>query len=286
MTYQTYEISNQDGRPVALYEFSYGNTVWRYTTAEEDITVGLDSLGDPAVWVAQVITDDGVTQGGSDQNDLRVTVQGDNPVAALFRNSRPSGKVWLTVRRYHLGDPDTETPLQWIGTVRNAIYEDDLSAAKLVGASIGASYDRDGLRLAWGRMCPHILYGIGCNRNGSNNKEDHAYPRTVATLTGTNFTCTTHAEPDENLLMGGFTGGFVEWAREDGSIDRRGIEKQTGNNFQLLGTTQGLAVGMAVTVYPGCARNTTACKTFDNLPNYGGFPHLPGKSPFDGTPVF
>ena len=69
-------------------------------------------------------------------------------------------------------------------------------------------------------------------------------------------------------------------------MNRRGIESQNGNNFQVLGSTDGLEVGTAVTLYPGCPRNTTACKLFNNLPNYGGFPHLPGKSPFDGSPVF
>lgn len=286
MTYNSLEVSNSSGRPVALYLFQYGNTYWRYTTSDADITLGLDENDDPAIWLAQTITDSGVRQGGSDQNDLTITVQGDNPVAELFRNGQPNGKVWLTVRRWHIGDPDDETPLLWSGTVLNAIYEEDLSAATIKGRSLGGTYDRQGLRLAWGRMCPHVLYGIGCNVAASNAKEDHGYPYEIATLDGTSFTVLDYVEPTENAGSGGFTGGFVEWTRGDGSFNRRGIEKQVGNNFQLLGTTAGLEVALEVTLYPGCARNTTACKTFDNLPNYGGFPHLPGKSPFDGTPIF
>ncbi|MEN6336202.1 MAG: phage BR0599 family protein [Phycisphaerales bacterium] len=281
MTYNTYEISSFGGRPIALYEFQYGNTYWRYCTADEDQTVGLDENGDPAVWTALAISDDGVKQGGSDQNDLQIQTQINNPVAGLFRNTQPSGKVWLTVRRWHIGDPDDETPLLWKGTVINAT-EDDPATVRLVCRSLGGTYDRNGLRLAWSRMCPHVLYGIGCNRNGSNDKEDHAYAREIATLDGVSFTCVTHAEPTE----GTFTGGFVEWSRTDGSLVRRGIESQSGNYFLLLGTTDGLEIGTAVTIYPGCSRSTTNCKAFGNLANFGGFPHLPGKSPFDGTPIF
>lgn len=281
MTYSAYETSNASGRPVALYLFQYGNTYWRYCTADEDQTVGLDENDEPAVWKALAITDEGVTQGGSDQNDLQITTQSNHPVALLFRNDQPTGKIWLSVRRWHIGDPDDETPLLWSGTVVNATLVDK-ATVQMACRSLGGSYDRQGLRLAWGRMCPHVLYGIGCNNNGSNDKEDHAYAHEIATVDGFSFTVTTFAAPAE----GSFTGGFVEWVRADGSLDRRGIEKQAGNNFQVLGTTIGLEIGTAVTIYPGCPRNTTACKLFNNLPNYGGFPHLPGKSPFDGSPVF
>lgn len=271
MTYNTFEISNNAGRPIALYHFQYGNSSWRYCTADEDQTVGAN------VWLAHVIADEGVTQGGSDQNDLQVVVQANNPVAALFRNSRPSGKIWLSVRRWHIGDPDNETPLLWTGTVISSSLEDE-ATVRMACRSLGGSYDRQGLRLPWGRMCPHVLYGIGCRVD----KAAHAYARVIATLNGTSFTCVTHAEPAE----GTFSGGFVELTRGDGSFARYGIESQNGNDFQVLGSTSGLSVADAVTIYPGCARDTTTCKLFDNLPNYGGFPHLPGKSPFDGSPVF
>lgn len=275
MTYSAFEESNEAGRPIALYSFRYGNTEWFYCTADEDKTVAGDT------YLARAITDQGVTQGGSDQNDFRIAVQADHPLVPLFRNGQPNGKVWLEVRRWHIGDPDNEVPLLWSGTVISVLETDD-AAYELVCRSLGGSYDRQGLRLAWGRMCPHVLYDIGCNVNNSNPKEAHAYPRVLASLTGTRFTCVAHSEPEE----GTFSGGFLELTREDGSFDRRGIEYQVGNDFLVLGSTRGLSVGDEVTLYPGCPRNTTSCKAFDNLPNYGGFPHLPGKSPFDGSPVF
>lgn len=278
MAFNTLEISNQAGHPIALYEFRYGNTYWRYCTADEDQTIGLDENDEPAVWLAQAILDEGVTQGGSDQNDLTIRTQANNPVAALFRNTQVSGKVWLSVRRWHIGDAETETPLLWSGTIVNA-NPTDRATVQMSGRALGGSYDRQGLRLAWSRMCPHVLYSeFGCRVD----KSLHAYPHVIDTLDGLSFTVETYVAPAE----GSFTGGFLETTRADGSFQRYAIEFQSGNDFRLFGSTIGLEVGSAITVYPGCPRNTTGCIAFDNLPNYGGFPHLPGKSPFDGSPVF
>jgi hypothetical protein len=40
MTFDTLERSNLDGKPVALYEFTYGTKVWRYCAYEAAVTVG------------------------------------------------------------------------------------------------------------------------------------------------------------------------------------------------------------------------------------------------------
>lgn len=56
--------------------------------------------------------------------------------------------------------------------------------------------------------------------------------------------------------------------------------------INAFGDTSEIHPGMLITVYPGCQRTTTACETFNNRDNYGGFEWMPGKSPFDGTPFF
>ena len=288
MSFDESEISNEVGTPVYLYEVRLGNTTWRYTSADQGITLFAGSP-EEVTYLAHTITDEGTTQGGSDENDMQISVRSDSPLARLFQGVRPSGKVWATIRSYHFGDPDEETPIEWIGTLTNTVLV-DRATVQINGRSIGGTYDRNGLRLVWSRTCPHALYGTGCFVD----KTLHSYEYVIDTLTGTNFTIVEPpVDPDPEApawtidpVEGSFSGGFMEWLREDGSIERRGIEEQTGNDFRVFGTTEGMEVGLEVTLYPGCARNTTVCKLFDNLPNYGGFPHLPGKSPFDGTPVF
>ncbi len=271
MAFNDLEISNRSGRPVNLYEFRLGNTRWLYAAADQDITLGADT------YLGLAVSDGGVTQGGSDQNDLQITVPANLPIAQLFRNSRPSGKVWLTKKKWHYGDAPTERAVRWVGSVTNSLLTDEATAV-LQCRSIGGTYDRNGLRLVWGRTCPHPLYGVGCYAD----KSLHAYPRVIATLNIERFSCEAHSEAAE----GTFSGGLIEWDMGDGSMQRRGIEMQDGNDFRVFGSTDGLVIGQEVTLYPGCARTTDNCKLFDNLPNYGGFPHMPGKSPFGGAQVF
>lgn len=276
MAYSTREISNQDGRPVFLYEFRYDTSYYRYTSADQPLTF---FAGEPeeVIYEPISISDGGFTQGGSDQNDFQITMPVNTAVAEMFKNRKPSGKLWLTVRAWHYGDPDTEQQIQWLGTVTNSIWV-DRATAQLSCRSIGGTYDRNGLRLVWQRSCPHVLYGVGCYVD----KTEHAYSALVDGLTANSFSVT------EELVAveGSFAGGFVEWPDADGNLQRRGIEQQVADSFVILGTSVGMIIGELVTIYPGCGRSTAHCKNFDNLPNFGGFPHMPGKSPFDGTPVF
>lgn len=278
MAFNDLEISNADGRPVFLYDFRLGTKHWRYTSADRDQEWGLDEDDNPIIWTAKTIFHEDLVQGGSDNNDLQVPMQRDIPLVALFRVNSPMIPLWLTVRRRHIGDPIDEAPISWIGTVGN-IKEEDEATARAFCNSIAATFDRNGLRLFWGRGCPHPLYGRGCWVV----KEDHAYTATLDSYTPVQINIVEELTPTE----GSFTGGFLEWTRADGILERRGIEAALSETeFAILGQIDSIPEDAEITLYPGCARTTTNCKLFDNLPNYGGFPHLPGKSPFDGTPVF
>ena len=57
MAFNDREISNQDGKPIALYEFHYGNSYWRYCTSDKNEIVGEDGNGNPLVWAALAITE-------------------------------------------------------------------------------------------------------------------------------------------------------------------------------------------------------------------------------------
>lgn len=279
MAYSDYEKSNTDGRPVDLYEFEWNGLSWYFTSADQDLTVPVTVDGSVISrdYTAATLSRGAWSQSKNDQNILEISCAADNAVAALFRNNKPSGKVWVTVKEYHLNDPDHETAIQWIGSVTNVVRDDSVSAT-MSCRSISGTFDRNGLRLLWGRTCPHILYGIGCRVD----KTLHEYPREIATVNGSNFTCVAHSEAEE----GSFAGGLIEWTNDDGGTERKAIESQDRNDFRIIGSTAGIEVGMSVTLHPGCDRSTSVCKLFDNLPNYGGCPHMPGKSPFDGTPVF
>lgn len=277
MSFDTFEESAHDGVPTSLYELRSGGVVWAYTSGERPHTL-FPGTPDELVFVPAAISDGGYTQSGDIVNDdLTITAQKTLPFVELFKATPPSEEVYLTVRRINRGDSD-DAPVTWIGTVTNVKIV-SATSAEIVCWMLTSSFNRNGLRLAWSRGCPHALYDIGCKVN----KADYALSIEIESLTGATITSAGLAPLDDNYL----TGGFFEWVTDVGLVERRPIESQADGVLSVLGTTDGLAVGDWITVYPGCERTSLVCESkFNNLLNYGGFPHMPGKSPFDGDPVF
>ena len=278
MAFNDAEISTQDGRPVALYTLEWGNTFWRYTSADRDID--REELVDgelvTVTYVAVAISDSGMTQGGSSQNDFTVDCPSDLPIVALFRGTPPSESIYLTVRRQHIGEEDA--PIYWSGTVSNVKWL-DLANAQIIGKPPTASFKRTGLRLCWTRECPHFLYDSECKVDPQAFKVSS----TVTALTGNSLTvASVDGKPDA-----WFKGGYVEWqANADGTMERRMIENQVGNVLTIFGLTDGVTVGLAVDMFPGCNRTPETCRDkFNNLANSGDCHFMPGESPF-GTQIF
>lgn len=273
MAFSLREISNFLGRRVCLYEFAWGNTYYRYTSADRTISWnGVD-------WLPLAISDNGFSQGANEQ-DFVVTLPRSTPIVDLFRSTPPSTKIILTCRRFHKDDPDEEAIVYWTGTVGN-VRSPDAVTSEVLGLAISRTIRRTGLRAAWEVNCIHALYGPGCKADKSLFKTD----TTITALTGTTVTVASlGAFPGER-----FAGGFIEWAATaEGTLDRRGIETfNGGTTLGLLSTTDRLIVGQAVTIYCGCDLTAATCRDFfNNLPNHGGFEFMPKKSPFDGNPVF
>jgi uncharacterized phage protein (TIGR02218 family) len=270
MTYNAYETSHQSGAPVELYEFARAAQVWRYTSADSDITY------DSKTWSAATMMRNSIEATPEQaRNALKVTVQRDNEVADLFRQTAPTEVIALTVRRYHRGDGNAV--VIWVGRVLNVEWQG--SQAVLNCEPVTASMKRPGLRRLYQRQCPHVLYSAACGVN----KAAMAVAGTVGGISGTALTVAAAAGEAD----GYFAGGYVEWQPESGVFERRFIKKHIGSALTLSVAFDGIAVGQAVTLYPGCDHTTTTCDgKFSNLNNYGGFPHIPTKNPFGGSPIF
>jgi uncharacterized phage protein (TIGR02218 family) len=279
MSFKLFEISSRLGRPVSLYEFTWGNTIWRYTNADKDIEWGVDELDNPLVWEAIPISDEGYVQ-GPQSDPLAVTLPVRLELCQLFRSTPPSTSIWMKVRRFHKDDPDQEMTVYWVGMVGN-IKRKNLVTAEVVGLPISNTMRRTGLRLCWERNCPHALYDVNCRVN----KEDFKTVAEITDLSGTTITVDTLGIYTGQQYMG----GFIEWeANADGTIDRRGIQGFSGGTtLAMFGTTDRLEVGMTISMYLGCDLTASTCSgTFGNLPNHGGMAFLPGESPFDGRQLF
>lgn len=277
MTYSARETSSQDGTPISYYEIEWGNTVWRYTSADSDQTITLPVVG-AVVFTAVAINDSGMTQGGSSNNDITVTAPSNIPLADLFQSTPPSDEIKLTVRRAHQGD--AEVYIYWKGFILNVKRDEGNASIRIIGGSILSMFESRGLRLAWTRGCPHILYDSECRAD----PESFMVETTIVNMDGNSITV---ADAGGNPA-GHFTGGYVEWeANLDGTLDRRGVlASLDALRFMLLGTTYRLELGMTVRLYPGCDLTTATCLgKFNNLANYGGIEQMSGKNPFDGTSI-
>lgn len=282
------DVSNYDGAPIMLYEFSRRSTptfsgvevtsYWRYTSADRDFTI------DGNVYAALSIEDDGIRQSGDTAADqLTLTMPYNAAVPQMFVGSPPSDPIYLIIR--HANEGETDSFLVWAGLVAmvSRASGSDSSGdtqASVVCNTVIATMDRTGLRLAWGRSCPHDLYGFEC-------KADPKLFSVSGVITGLDGIHVTVAEFAAVTPPRIFSGGFLEWITITGQAERLGIIGQTGDTITVLGLTDRLVVGQTVTAFLGCDHTRTMCETvFDNIVNHGGHAYMPDINPFSGDLIF
>jgi len=271
MTFESRELSIADGRPIRLYEFSRGTQRWLYTNAALDVVNQNRTFSS-----YKGISDDGIRQTGEASADaLTVTAPLTLPLINLYRVYPPSTPVHVTVYDMHLGDG--ESVVAWVGTIGDVSRR--RNHVRLVCRPLSSDQDTAGLRLTWGPNCPHTLF----DRNCKVDKELFRVDATLLSVSGNMVSAAAFAGYADHW----FSGGFLEWEGESGLAEQRGIERHTRTDLLLLGGSLEFKTGLAVRGYPGCVGTAQVCDTkFNNSDNNGGVPGLPGKSPFDGDPIF
>lgn len=276
MSYDTEELSVQDGAPVELYDFSQGPSEWHYTSAEL-IALTVDGTTYTSAPIERTSIE---STPENARNALKLTVPRNFPVAELFRVAPPSEVIDLTVRRIHRADAEgspQDLVVAWIGRVLSCEFSG--AKATLQCEPISVSLAHTGLRRVFQVGCPHVLYGAGCTLS----KTDFDHATTVVSIDGNVLEI---ASSDGAYS---YSGGFVEWVNDDGVTERRFIETAVVGDgsparmeLTLMQPFAGIAVSDAITIYPGCDHTLTTCnETFNNALNYGGFPFFPGKNPFE-----
>lgn len=273
MAYELIEVSNDFGRPIFLYEFEIGDKVYRYTPSTEAVSANGDMFS------PVYIQDEGINQTGEVQTDaVSITIDADTEVAELFKSTPPINQI--VVRRMVRHEFDPEVAINYVGFVTQANFG-TMGVAVLDCATLSPTMQRSGLRLYWTRGCPYSLYDQSTCRV---RKEDYGVMLTVDKASFGVIT-SSGAAYYEN---GWFTGGFIEWTDErTGALESRSIDEHSGQSLRLLGHSDGIPLNSQIKAYPGCPKNIEYCKSrFSNESNYGGYPHLPGTSPFNGDPLY
>ncbi|PHR58714.1 MAG: hypothetical protein COA47_09925 [Robiginitomaculum sp.] len=271
MSFDIVERSLNDGTPVELYTFTRSAQVFRYTSADEDV------LYQGATFTAVPLSRPSFEQ-SQDPGRKPISLKASSGLGFVqqYIASPPTDSISLIIRRFHTEDNTTEAVISWMGRVTNVKFESN--QVEIQCEPIFTSMKRPGLRRLYQTTCPHLLYGPECKFSKPTFQLDAA----VNITGGTTLTAASiGGEAD-----GFYTGGMVEWTNA-GVIDKRFILTHTGSGITINLPFEGMVNGDSVRIFPGCDHVLSTCvDKFSNEVNYGGFPFIPTKNPFSGTPIF
>lgn len=269
MSYLEYENSRESGAPVELYEFVQGIQRWNYISGSDLIILDSQSYSPMPTQRDRIKQNSDIFKNG-----MKLSFPRDDPFASQFLGFAPEEITTITIRRGHYGDPASEFIVYWKGRVLSASVsgnEIDLNCE-----SIFTSISRPGLRARFEYSCRHTLYAKGCNIN----REAYKLTGSVLSISGSLQVSVAGAGSSPS---GYFTGGIL--LAPDGSS--RFITAHSGDVVTITRPIHSLVGGQSVNLYPGCDHLRGTClNKYNNLNNFGGFPFIPGRNPFDGSSLF
>jgi uncharacterized phage protein (TIGR02218 family) len=265
MTYAAVEASAHGGQPVELYRFSSGGRKWLYTSADVAFVYQTETYEPNPLKRGAFRQTQELAKSGLEINSPR-----DLPFVADAMASPLIGVIALTVYRRHRSDAEVQQ--WWKGRVQGVRFTG--SEAVISCEPLGTSVRRIGLHRPAQRMCPHALYGLGCNVTAA----AYSASGTLLSHTGAAVTSGVFATQPNGWWVGG------KIALE-GVL--RFIVGHAGDTLTLSSGVPGLAQNAGFVVYPGCDHTIATCAAkFGNSINYGGAPWWPSKNPFTGDSAF
>jgi len=270
------ETAKDTGKPFELYEFTYGNTVYRYnTTASEIEAEGKWYSPAPISREAFSLT------GDARRSQLVINVSSNFKIAQFLKAGTPASPILVTIKKKHIRSSvaDSDIITEWIGRI---IFAEWLhSGVKLYCESYYTSIQGNANTRYYNYLCTHTLFGESCKVN----RESYKITALVDTVNGTNIVSSAFASKPDKY----FTGGYLLFDETSTGLQHtRYISAHTGDTITLTNQIPELAAGMYVTAYPGCDHTHATCKNkFNNVLNFGGFPWIPTRNPFTSTsPIF
>ena len=274
MSYGALEQSVEDGRPVELYLFQNVTHRFAYASGSEAITYAGNT------YLPRPVAHTSPSRGGSLQSSdsVVVTLPADDAFARRYVNGVPSSPDRLTIYRRHLTDGAAETVFYWSGEVDSVAFKAN-EAKVLVLPAMGSALLRTIPKRTYRSLCNHVLYDRGCKVNDTSFR----FVVTVQTISADGTLLTVSGAGISGLGAGYFDAGFLR--RDD--IDHRMVlsSEDLGGNQLSVGVLlpfEELAFGDELELFAGCDHTIQTCNTkFANEVNFGGFPYVPTKNPFE-----
>ncbi len=270
-TFNTAEVGLETAAPYELYKFARAGKAWHYTTRETSVSFGGDT------YVPAVISREAITQNGEDQTmSVLFSLPRDNDLVAEFIGIVPPDPVAVFVYRNHQGLDASETKTIFLGEVSKVDITNSL--AQISCSSLESAFTQPIGRVHVQPSCPWMLYEAQCGVSPTG----FTHTGTVMSISTDGLTYVvgsmTTIDPDTTFYVRGTLS-------KDGQP--RFIIAQSGAagtyTFTLMTAfNPAPVVGDTVTATAGCDRTLAVCKNrFNNLLRFGGFPFLPGRSPWE-----
>lgn len=267
-TYDEAEVSQDEGRPLELYEILVEGVFFRFTNGERTIEKGGFDF-EPTKIARENVEQSSKQISGQFQLNWGLRNNVSASFLQLWLSGAPEDDAKVTIFKQHVGATGFNT--FWAGEIRDVSFRPN--QCQMILSNVGSFFTDKGPRLDWGGHCGNNFGDELCTFDvGSVTRT-----LTVASIAADGITVTV-----TDLSSGQTDGDYVRGELRKGGFRRRYIAQHVGDVVTLLYPMAGLAAGDQVEMVEGCPHNTDACDSrFSNIEHYSGAPYTPNVNPFE-----
>lgn len=267
MTYASYDQSVEDGSPIECYLFTGTGGTWRYTDADEEVTVdGL--VYQPLSGIERTTVEVGSLIDSRMTIDIQLPV--DSDLAQKFAFLKTQDSLNVEIRSVHRGSNfATEWRMEWQGITLFYTSSGRITSIQ-TGTAIQSAVQARANSIYYQTTCNHVLFDERCKVL----RGDHTTTSVVTAIEGNEITVA-----DDGVANNDLRAGEVKNLRTG---ERRFVLGNSLNVIDIGFPFDDLILGDEVEMVKGCIHTFSECNVkFANLDNFGGFMYVPSSNPFE-----
>ncbi len=283
MSYDSRQISVQDGSIVELYTLVLSGRTYRLTTNEEDFVLGGNA------WHATpgLKRSTRMLQKVGEQRHLEVSISRKHPAAIiLMSNGIPPRTATVRIQRWHRGEASSEMQEIEDGVISHVAVRGAYLVLRVI-SFVDSILNADLPHAEVSGTCRHMLYGPGCLVDRNYPTYDNHPFMSIATVTSQTGSVLVVPPLVDQFNVARPTGWatFGEVRRlvdgERRSVLIHELADLSGNIALTLDVPFAyLVAGDELEVYKGCDHTITMChEDFNNHLRHGGHPNAPDNNP-------
>ncbi|HCG5552399.1 TPA: phage BR0599 family protein [Vibrio parahaemolyticus] len=240
---------------IELFSFKTksGNKVWNLTSADSEYLAS-----DGVIYTPAVIGCPAFKTMTSEVESFDLEVSLSFPILKEFRNGVPAEPILITIMR-----EDRITKNRKI-YYKGEVLCNDLAAMKSSMSNIMQRLSTNCMRMTYRGMCNHVLYTRHCGLAKA-DWQDIVVVNEIKN-SGTTLVCNL-LDKEDNY----YANGIISFGMHQVMVT---ASNQQNSELTLLTPIDGLSVGDEVFVAKGCNKSYESCKSFNNVENFFGCPHV------------